>query len=402
MNAMNPTKFADLLQRYRTGACTNEEIMLVEEWYNNRLKQPYLPLSGDDEALIGESIKSRIDKELEQIIEHNNTVPIWRKPRTWWVAAASVLALVSVTYLILRNRQPNETIVTNKTNAPVVIPGGNKALLTLADGSVIVLDSVANGQLATQGATMVLKKQDGQLVYNAGGNKPANDNITWNTISTPRGGQYQVVLPDGSRVWLNAASTLRFPTGFTGSERRVELTGEAYFEVAGLSLPSGTTAKKVPFIVDVLPAPHRAARGRVEVLGTHFNIMGYDDEHTINTTLLEGKVVFRSGAADQVLQPGQQTRLYMNGNIDLVEDADVEASIAWKNGLFQFNHADVQAVMRQIARWYDVTIEYQGKVPTEQFVGEIPRSSAITEVLKMLELSHVHFKIEGKKITVLP
>lgn len=392
---MNAAEFAQLIQRYRNGACTDEEKALLEDWYNNRSQQPFLSLSGTEEALIGETIKHRIDGEIANIDEQDHTISMWRRPATWWVAAASLLAMVTVTYLALRNKPGTKLVtVTGKQAAPAAMPGGNKALLTLADGTVIVLDSAANGQLTTQGATMIVKKQDGQLVYDASSNNPVDGQTTWNTISTPRGGQYRVVLPDGSQVWLNAASSLRFPASFERNERRVELMGEAYFEVA--------KTKTVPFIVDVLQSPDNALRGRVEVLGTHFDIMAYHDERTINTTLLEGKVVFRSGANNRVLQPGQQTRLYMNGNTELVEDADVEEAIAWKNGLFQFNDADVQTVMRQIARWYDVEVVYQGSVPTEKFMGEIPRSSAITEVLRMLELSNVHCTIEGRKITVLP
>lgn len=389
---MNPTEFAELIQRYRNGACTDEEKNLLENWYNSRLQQPYLSLSETEEALIGESIKNRIDRELESIDRPNNTVPMWRRPAIWWVAAASLLAMVTVTYLALRNQVKTKVVaVTGKQAAPAAMPGGNKALLTLADGTVIVLDSAANGQITTQGATMIVKKQDGQLVYDATGNKPVDGHTTWNTISTPRGGQYQVVLPDGSKVWLNAASSLRFPAGFEGNERRVELSGEAYFEVE---------KGKMPFIVKLISGANSEA-GEVKVMGTHFNINNYADEGSIKTTLLEGMVqVVSHGSA--VLKPGQQAVLTQDARLTVHEDVDVEEAIAWKNGLFQFNDADVQTVMRQITRWYDVEVEYQGSMPTEKFVGEIPRSSAITEVLKMLELSNVHYKIEGKKITVLP
>ncbi|HUP11181.1 MAG TPA: FecR domain-containing protein, partial [Niastella sp.] len=283
----------------------------------------------------------------------------------------------------------------------VVMPGGNKAVLTLADGSTIVLDSAANGALTQQGATTIMKKQDGELVYHADGKK-MTEAVAWNTIGTPRGGQYQVVLPDGTKVWLNAVSALRFPTSFTGNERVVQLTGEAYFEVSSLLASPEGGGKRIPFIVNVHPSFGDTGGGRVEVLGTHFNVKAYHDEATIKTTLLEGSVKISSAKREYLMKPGQQARIGRDGKMALDENADVDEAVAWKNGRFQFNDADVETVMRDIARWYDVTIEYAGKVPAEKFEGEIPRSSSITEVFKILELSNVHCKIEGKKITVLP
>jgi transmembrane sensor len=218
-----------------------------------------------------------------------------------------------------------------------------------------------------------------------------------------------VVLPDGTKVWLNAVSSLRFPAGFTGNERVVELTGEAYFEVASINLPAGRDgrgSRKVPFIVKI--GTPSGTGGEVEVLGTHFNVKAYHDEAAIKTTLLEGLVSVKSaiGAASRqqsaILKPGQQAVLRPNSPLTIDHSADLEEAIAWKNGRFQFANADVETVMREIARWYDVTIEYAGKIPAEKFEGEIPRNSNITEVFKILELSNVHCKIAGRKITVLP
>lgn len=390
---MDANQFSDLLQRYRLGTCSDEEKEQVEGWYNERRSDIYNPLTEEEEELVGERIYSQVQGVLTPATAER-TIPMWRSKRVWWVAAGTMMLMATAGYFLLTHKDnPVPKIVeTPIPRTRPVTPGGNKALLTLGDGSVIVLDSAANGALSRQGKTVVLKKQDGQLIYQFqhNGNQDA---VAWNTISTPRGGQYQVVLPDGTKVWLNAVSSLHFPAGFTGSERVVQLTGEAYFEVAKMA--------KVPFVVEIQPAAG-ARGGRVEVLGTHFNVKAYNDEATINTTLLEGSVRMTSSKAHYVLKPGEQARVSKNGQMALDEHADVEEAVAWKNGRFVFNEADVETVMRDIARWYDVEIVYAGKVPAEKFAGEIPRNSNITEVFKILELSNVHCKIEGRKITVLP
>jgi ferric-dicitrate binding protein FerR (iron transport regulator) len=233
---------------------------------------------------------------------------------------------------------------------------------------------------------MVVKQSNGQLAYNTQNEKPTE--VLYNTLTTPRGGQYQLVLPDGSKVWLNAASAISYPTAFTGSERKVEIKGEAYFEIAK------NTA--MPFIVKVNDA-------QVQVLGTHFNINAYSDEDAIKTTLLEGAVKVTKDAASTLLKPGQQAILGRSSNeIRVQENTDLDAVLAWKNGYFSFNQTDLATIMRQIARWYDVDIVYSDKVPERRFGGEIPRNTNAAEVLKMLEESKVHFRIEGRKVIVLP
>jgi transmembrane sensor len=400
---MNANQFSDLLKRYRLGTCTEEERKWVESWYNERRNNIYNPLTNEDELLAGERIYGNVMSVLT-FENHKNVVPLWRQPRVWWVAAGTILIMATAGYFAMNNKPvATKTAETTKpvVQPMVVVPGGNKAVLTLADGSTIVLDSAANGALTQQGAATIMKKQDGELVYKAEGK--TNDNgIVWNTIGTPRGGQYQVVLPDGTKVWLNAVTALRFPTTFTGNERVVELTGEAYFEVSPLLASPKGGGKKIPFIVNVQPSFGGAGGGQVEVLGTHFNVKAYSDETSIKTTLLEGAVKMSSAKGEYLMKPGQQASINKDGKMSLDENADVDEAVAWKNGRFQFNEADVETVMRDIARWYDVTIEYAGKVPTEKFEGEIPRNSSITEVFKILELSNVHCKIEGKKITVLP
>ncbi len=266
-------------------------------------------------------------------------------------------------------------------------PGNNKAILTLENGTKLELDSARIGTLAKKGHISIQKTKEGQLLYtvNKGKGQTENEHISWNTISTPRGGQYQVILPDGTKVWLNAASALKFPTAFAGNTRNVELMGEAYFEVA-------KNAAR-PFTVKV---DHM----QVKVLGTHFNIMAYQDESAIKTTLLEGAVRLNDGSATSLLRPGQQG--IIKGNNIQVTEVDVAQTIAWKNGFFEFNRASIYDIMKQVSRWYDVEIVYEGKIPNDEFVGKIERNVKLSQVLHILELNHVHFKIEDKKIKVTP
>jgi len=389
---MNASQFSDLLQRYRLGACSDEEKEWVEGWYNERRNDIYNPLTEAEEEMVGARMYGNVQEVLTTATAER-VIPIWRKKRTWWVAAGTTMLMATACYFLFTHKGSVPGIVqTPKSGTRPVMPGGNKALLTLGDGSVIVLDSAANGALSQQGKTIVLKKQDGQLIYQSqhNGNQEA---IAWNKISTPRGGQYQVVLPDGTKVWLNAVSSLRFPAGFTGNERVVQLTGEAYFEV---------THNNQPFIVEIIAATGMPGGGRVEVLGTHFNINAYDDEPAIKTTLLQGSVKVTKDAASVLLKPGEQTSISQSSQLSQPIPVQTEDVVAWKDGRFVFNEANVETVMREIARWYDVEIVYAGKVPAEKFEGEIPRNSNIQEVFKILELSNVHCKIEGRKITVLP
>lgn len=280
-----------------------------------------------------------------------------------------------------------------------VQPGGNKAILTLSDGSSIVLDSAHNGTLSVQGSAKVLKSANGQLVYESVNHKGGDRSLVFNTISTPRGGQYQIGLPDGSKVWLNATSSLRFPTAFTGKERRVELSGEAYFEVAPNS--------HQPFSVAVFagePGKGQALQ-QVEVLGTEFNVMAYTDENIVKTTLLTGAVQIAgpTGARTAQLKPGEQAQLVRDDvqGIHVVEDADTEAAIAWKNGYFNFGKADIQTIMRQLSRWYDVDVSFRGNGNKDRiFWGGIQRNLRLSAVLGILERSGVEFTIDGRKVVV--
>jgi ferric-dicitrate binding protein FerR (iron transport regulator) len=271
-----------------------------------------------------------------------------------------------------------------------VMPGGNKAILTLANGSQIVLDSAVNGILTHQGNIKVIKLTNGQLVYENAGARA--DEVLYNTMSTPRGGQYSLILPDGSRVWLNAVSSIRFPTAFLGEERTVEITGEAYFEIAKDPLR--------PFRV-LVNSGLKDRRLEVAVLGTHFNINAYKDEATIKTTVLEGSVKVSHGSSHTTIEPGEQTQ-FDNGILQIVHDANVTETVAWKDGRFEFKDTDLKTIMRQLMRWYDVDVQYNGNISERYFTADISRNKSLSGVLKMLELSDIDFKLEGNKLTVTP
>lgn len=333
---------------------------------------------------------------LENILEKNNAKIVSlnnrRRIRNSWIkvaAAATIILFISgISYWIFNkeNTEIKRKVVANvipSGKATQILPGGNHAILTMADGTTILLDSLQNGNLQHGSAT--IKKQNGLLVIDGSMPSKTIGPPTYNTLATPRGGQYQVVLPDGSKVWLNASSSLRFPTAFVGKQRDVDLTGEAYFEVA--------KNKEKPFHINVKGV-------QVEVLGTHFNVNAYSDESCMKTSLLEGSVRIKEGSQSGLLKPGQQAVIKnKNENIE-IKNADMDEVIAWKNGLFQFHGANITTIMREIGRWYDVDIVYEDKISNRSFEGKISRNVPLSDVLKILELSNVKFSVEGKQITV--
>jgi ferric-dicitrate binding protein FerR (iron transport regulator) len=282
---------------------------------------------------------------------------------------------------VLHNASQNKIALTQQQRFRNDIdPGKNAAVLTLAGGKQIVLDSTARGAITRQGNTTI-RNANGLLVYNELHEKPTE--LLFNTLATGRGNQYQLILPDGSKVWLNAASSITYPTAFVGAERKVSITGEAYFEIA--------KNEKAPFIVESKDV-------QIQVLGTHFNVNTYDDEDALKTTLLEGSIK----VGNSILRPGQQAILSRdNTPIKLVDHPDIDEVMAWKNGAFKFNDATIESIMRQMARWYDVEVVYDTRV-SQHFIADVPRDVPASELLKLLELTdQVHFKIEGKKITVI-
>lgn len=325
--------------------------------------------------------------------DHDNIHPIRppNKKQLWLklgVAAAMMVFVGFGAYVLLRQ---DKNVIAKKNIAKAkqahdVLPGGNKAILTLANGKTITLDSAKNGLLVNEGSARIHKTRDGQLVYETDKNGD-NSAAPMNTVSTPRGGQYQLVLDDGSKVWLNSASSLSFPAVFKGKTREVEITGEAYFEVAKNA--------KMPFRVKVNNTV-------VEVLGTHFNIMAYNDEAVMKTTLLEGSVKISNSQNFSMLKPGQQAQLNQNGPIKVIDNPDADDAIAWKEGIFQFRDAGIETIMRQAARWYDVQVSFAGKMPIKEFTGRISRNVKASELMGMLKYMGINYKIEDKHITVLP
>jgi transmembrane sensor len=305
-----------------------------------------------------------------------------------YVAAAAVLIFISAgAYFLLRDQEPKQQVAVQQYNIPA---GGNKAVLTLANGKQIVLTDAKNGELASENTVAINKTGRGVVRYDG---TSVNNEISYNTMSTPRGGQYTLILSDGTKVFMNAASSIKYPTSFSGNERKVELKGEAYFEVAH--------NKKMPFRVET-------PSHQVEVLGTHFNVNAYDDEPAAKTTLLEGSVKINKAVdgkiineADyKILKPGEQATVKTDIQ---VANADVDEAIAWKNGVFIFNDEKIESIMRKISRWYNVDVDYKGKITSEGFGGTVSRSKDISAILHVLEeTGGVHFKVEGRRITVMP
>ncbi|GEL10300.1 FecR family protein [Flavobacterium glycines] len=302
----------------------------------------------------------------------------WRKI----AVAASILVAIGIGTLVLFQKKDQSPVTVALKTTDDKDPGKSGAILTLSNGSKIVLDSVGNGLLANQNNTTVSKKNGG-LVYKAG----RNARVAYNTMTTPRARQYNLELSDGTKVWLNASSSIIFPTSFAPNERKVILTGEAYFEVA--------KDKKRPFRV--------AVNGmQVNVLGTHFNINAYDDEASVNTTLLEGSVLITEKAKKVLLKPGQQAQKQKSGAITVNDNVNLEEVMGWKNGVFYFENANLQTVLRQLSRWYDVDVVFEKGIPARTFEGEIQRNLQLSQVLKILEKNKVHFKIDGNVLRVMP
>lgn len=362
-----------LLDKYIAGNCSPEEMAVIEDWY--------LQLPFENETPHHSRIESSKQEVWSQLSPRGKSVKMVTVKR-FAIAASLILCLSVGLYFVM---QRYATPLTAKTELKNILPGGNKAMLTLADGTVVNLDDAKNGQIASQNGIIIQKAKNGQLEYII--KEIPNAPITGsNTISTPRGGQYQVSLPDGTKVWLNAATTLKYPYAFAKNERMVELNGEAYFEVS--------KDRTRPFRV-------KTDAQTVEVLGTHFNINAYRDEAFVKTTLLEGAVKVSNASGTVNLLPGEQSKLNINtAKLTLNQQVDIDKEMAWKNNIFSFDDDDLQSIMRQISRWYDVDVVYQGKISTEKYIGEIPRSSNLAEVFEILELNHVHIDIKGKVLTV--
>jgi transmembrane sensor len=373
-----------LFYRYFQKTASQEELDELSLLINEPENEAAVKLLMEEAYLLFEPQGNVLSEtQSEQLL--TNVQSRTRKHITWWrrmAAAAAVLVFISAGlygWLQMGAKKP-EPVIARQND---VRPGTNKAVLHLADGTVVTLDSAGN-QVIQQGGTTI-NQQNGQLRYNA--NDPNATTISFNTLATPHGGQYAVTLPDGSNVWLNSASSLRFPTAFAGAERRVELTGEAYFEVAKNA--------KQPFKVAL------EDKTIIEVLGTHFNVNAYKDEGAVATTLLEGAVRLTNGKERITIRPGERAQLQEGGTKFVIDRPDVDRVVAWKNGFFQFNGDNITIIMKQLSRWYDIEPVYAGNMSMKDYSGYISRNSNISEVLKMLELTNeIRFKVEGRKVTV--
>jgi transmembrane sensor len=369
---MNQTEAQELLNKYNAGTATDEERAIVENWYTN---SAYPAAAPDQENII--AAKDRIWAAID--VQPHRTVRLW--PRI--AVAACILLFLSVgAYFYFKPNIPQQVIAKQQD----ILPGHNQATLTLANGQKIILTKGLMGKLAQQGQTAIQANGTNGITYTAVNTVP-NTAITYNTLATAKGEQspYPLILADGTKVWLNAESSITFPTAFTGNERLVKVKGEAYFEVAHNA--------RQPFRVSL-------KNQTIEDIGTQFNVNAYDDEPMMKTTLVEGRIKIISGTEMALLKPGQQASTVTGSNIINVENADVDEAVAWKNGLFSFKQADIKTVMRQISRWYDLDVEYQGVIPDKRLTGEVYRSASGNEALQILKYANIPFRVEGKRIVI--
>ncbi len=389
----------ELIHKYLQGETTPEEANLVEQWFQKELENSiHIPAKqrieeADNRIAVNLINHINKDKKADRVIN------LWR-----YAAAAMVLLFISFgAYFIIHKKEAKkQQIAQNSINVKAldIAPGSNKATLTLADGKKIILSESQIGVLASEGSVAINKAQDGNVVYDASAKKSLTNqddtksNTQFNILTTPRGGQFCVTLSDSTKIWLNASSSVKYPTVFRGSERIVELSGEAYFEVAHNKLK--------PFKVIT---SQNGERQEIQVLGTHFNVNSYNDETSTKTTLIQGSVRVSSQQNLSnntpnyiVLHPGQQSIL-THTKLS-TQSVDTDEAIAWKKGYFQVNEADLGSIMRQLSRWYNIDVRYEEKSPTMLFHFRVSRNLKLSEVLKILELNGVNFKIEGRTLIV--
>ncbi len=376
----SPDRYNELAAKWLNGTITPEEIREYNDWYNRIDDAPAEVSAGFAPAR--EVLEARIFDRILKIVRHREPM-VWR--RSYWASAAAVaLVMLAGGYWWYREytaiRYP-EAVVRDPAFRNDVLPGRDRAILTLSDGRRIELGGKAEGVIAREGAVPVSLLGDGTVSYGSEGSEAGRTN----TLSAPRGAQYKMQLSDGTRVWLNAASSITFPVSFTEQDRRVSISGEVYFEVAG--------NKAKPFIV-------AAEKSHITVLGTHFNVNAYPDSHGVRTTLLEGSVRVSAQQGSKVLVPGQQSRIGSSGSIE-VSQVNTEEVVGWKDGLFRFNNTDMVTLMQQVSRWYDIEVNYTA-VPADVFSGTIPRSYTLTELLTVLRLAGTDFTLDKNKLTILP
>lgn len=392
----DPFIIAALISRSQQGMLTADEQDKLDAWIaaSDENRQLWMELNNPDVQQQNVRAMARFDETaaLERFLSNKpakSNVHRMRLLHTWkWAAAVLVLALGVSTYFLLTHSTQNADRFGRKSARHDILPGKNGAILTLADGTQLVLDSLGEGKIATQNGTQI-SLNNNELKYDA---TAATDGVAHNTITTPKGRQYHVILPDGTEVWLNAASSIQYPVAFKGRERRVKISGEIYFEVASKSWQ--------PFVVET-------DQMKLEVLGTSFNVNTYDDEKTIRTTLLTGavKITPMHTTQPQVLVPGQTADLSKpdaseGATLTVTETPDPGKIVAWKNGLFNFDGMDLYSVMRQLKRWYNIEIQYVGKPDNVIFKGKMHRNTNLSDVLKVLETMDVNFELKGNTLYV--
>lgn len=333
----------------------------------------------------GEELNERLQRRLSTILSNRDVTErnFNRNIRWWWIAAASIILIVGVlAALSIWHNEVSVGQIAKIEPAHDVMPGSNKAVLILSNGTTVPLDSSHSGLLSQQGGSDVVNTTDGMLRYDIAEHKSM---IVYNTLSTPNGGQYKLRLPDGTMVWLNNASSIHYPTSFQGNERLVEITGEVYFEVVHNALK--------PFVV-------KAGNQIIKDIGTHFNVNAYEGPNSVKTTLLEGSVVVRNNSSSILLQPGQQAEGALDGNIHLRTLEDADNVVAWKNGLFFFDNASIQEVMQQLSKWYDIKVKYKGVPSKRRFKGKIQMNIPLSTVLVNIGEESIRYNIENKTVTI--
>jgi transmembrane sensor len=390
---MGNERAEELIRKYLAGTATPEEVALLESWYIAAAQeQPDMtgePAYPNVEAEMLESLRAE-QQELPGMGQPGPDQPGIKSPIRLWpriAAAAAVLIVLSVGGYFIVHKSPTESIAQRQPLENDIFPAGTRATLTLVDGRTIPLDSAGGHTLARQG-NATISSLNGQLIYSVNQGQSSavqGGSMAYNTLTTQPGEHYSVLLPDGTMAWLNAESSITYPVVFDGNERKVKVTGEVYFEIVH--------DDKQPFKIAVKDQ-------LIEDIGTHLNINAYDDESTINTTLLEGRVKVTKGSASAILAPGQQATIRPDGNSFQIQKLDADEAIAWKNGYFDFDRADIQTVMRQLARWYNVQVIYKGEISKRTFKGKVYRNINASQALQILSYFGAHFQIVDKIITV--
>ncbi len=382
---MNIKQAKELLSKYQAGISTDSENELVERWYNQLVETGEWKWSKGEKEMTQKLIEARLMRKINAGGQHRRSV-FYHIGFQRWAAAAIILLFPAIGYFFLNHHNSKPQQIAKVVSNDVKAPQQNKAVIRLANGKMIYLDSVGNGALAVQGNVQLIKLANGQIAYkHEQGEVPTK--MEYNTLSNPRGSKViHMVLSDGSKVWLDVASSITYPVSFTGKERRVLITGEAYFEVAH-------DATK-PFYVS-----HRDMS--IRVLGTHFNVNAFEDEgEDIKVTLLEGKIKVNNQISRETLKPGQQA--IVNDKIKIINDVDLNEVMGWKNGYFEFNNSGLANVLSQVSRWYNVDVVFKGYNKPRQFMGEIQRDLNLSEILKILAKNGIQFQIQGNKLIVLP